>query len=278
MHFHCPIDGQILSSNKLALQCPNGHCFDLAKEGYCNLLLVQQKASLNPGDSKEMIEARRRFLAAGYFGPLADKLVETVQGLMKGIEKPRILDAGCGEGYYLDRLLHTLPNSDLAGIDISKWAIKAAAKNHKKIAWAVASSKQLPFAKNSVDMIVCLFGFPFWKSFQSVLAEGGYLLLVDPGPKHLWELRELIYDEVKETDLNSIDGALDAGFSVVREETVTFSITVEPSAMILDLLAMTPHGYRITPDRRQKLSERNQLTTHVSVVFRLLRSPLGATT
>jgi 23S rRNA (guanine745-N1)-methyltransferase len=270
MQFHCPIDGLILSASNNSLKCPSGHSFDLAKEGYCNLLLVQQKATLDPGDNKEMVEARRRFLAVGYFAPIADKLVEYVRGTE--IEVPYILDAGCGEGYYLGRLHHALPDADLVGIDISKWAIKAAAKNHKKIDWAVASNKQLPFAKNSFDMVLCMFGFPFWESFHSVLADSSYLLLVDPAPDHLWELRELIYDKVKTNDLSDINGARAAGFSLVKEETVSFNITLDQNAAIQDLLAMTPHGYRINVEARERLNNVKSLTTKVSVVFRLLRS------
>ncbi|MGZ3703953.1 MAG: putative RNA methyltransferase [Bdellovibrionota bacterium] len=275
MEFHCPIDRKVLSANDASLRCPDGHSFDRAKEGYYNLLLVQQKASLDPGDNKEMVEARRRFLAGGHFAPLAEKLVEFSRRLTAGIQSPRILDAGCGEGYYLGRVLEAIPSADLSGIDISKWAVKAAAKSHKKIGWAVASSKQLPFAKKSQDLILCLFGFPFWESFRSALADTGHLLLVDPAPEHLWELRELIYDSVKSTDLSKIDGALAAGFSLVSEETLTFSIKLETSAAIQDLLAMTPHGYRITAEARERLGRVRDLTTKVSVAFRVLKLSQG---
>ncbi len=271
MQFHCPLDGEILNANEAVLKCANGHSFDISKEGYCNLLLVQQKASLNPGDNKEMVEARRRFLAAEFFEPIALKIEEYAQSLASKMKSPCIVDAGCGEGYYLGRLQQALPHAELTGIDISKWAIKAAAKSHKRISWAVASNKQLPFAKDSVAMILCAFGFPFWESFQSALAKDGYLLLIDPAPEHLCELRELIYEKVKANDLSNIDGALTVGFSLVKEETLTFAITLEQNSAIQDLLAMTPHGHRIKAEAREALMERKELTTKVSVVFRLLR-------
>ena len=267
--FHCPLCGQALSPVPGSLKCEKGHTFDLAKEGYCNLLLVQQKASLDPGDNKEMVESRRRFLAAGHFAPIAGKLTEQVRALK--LDAPRILDAGCGEGYYTAELKRALPNAELAGIDISKWAVKAAAKSHKEIAWAVASSKQLPFAPASFDLVLCLFGFPFWESFQSVLKPSGRVLLVDPAPAHLLELRERIYDNVKETDLSSIDGALKAGFRLESEEQLDFMVTLEGGSAIADLLAMTPHGYRIKADARTALVELPRLTTRASVVFRWLR-------
>jgi 23S rRNA (guanine745-N1)-methyltransferase len=271
MQFHCPIDHSPLAPAGSALKCPSGHSFDRAKEGYYNLLLVQQKASLDPGDNKEMVEARRRFLEAGHFAPIAAKLVEISQCLVGSLARPHIFDAGCGEGYYLSRLQAALPQAELAGIDISKWAIKAAAKSHKAIAWAVASNRLLPFAEKSQDLLLCLFGFPFWESFRSVLADSGYLLLVDPAPDHLSELRELIYEKVKRTDLSSIEMAFAAGFSLAREDVLNFSITLGDQAAIQDLLAMTPHGYRITPEARARLAKQNCLTTKVSVAFRLLQ-------
>lgn len=267
--FHCPLCGLALGPVPGSLKCEKGHTFDLAREGYCNLLLVQQKASLDPGDNKEMVEARRRFLAAGHFAPIAGKLAEQVRALK--LDAPRILDAGCGDGYYTAELKKSLPGSELAGIDISKWAVKAAAKCHKEIAWAVASSKQLPFAPNSLDLVLCLFGFPFWESFRTVLKAKGHVLLVDPAPAHLLELRERIYKEVKATDLSGIEGALAAGFRLESEEQLDFTVTLEGSSAIADLLAMTPHGYRIKAEARAALLELPRLTTRASVAFRWLR-------
>jgi 23S rRNA (guanine745-N1)-methyltransferase len=274
MQFHCPLDGKILTATDNALKCESGHSFDRAKEGYFNLLLVQQKASLDPGDNKEMVEARRRFLATGHFAPIAKKLAEFGKAFSTS-HAPRFLDAGCGEGYYLGQLREAMPRAELAGIDISKWAVKAAAKGHKGVAWAVASSKQLPFDKKFFDAVICLFGFPFWESFKSVLADGGHILLVDPAPEHLWELREVVYDQVNKTDLSRIEGALEAGFTLVKEETLNFRVTLEQNSAIQDLLAMTPHGYRITVDARDRLAKLDRLETRVSVVFRLLKAPLA---
>ena len=269
MQFHCPIDAHVLAQSESTLRCPSGHSYDRAKEGYYNLLLVQQKASLDPGDNKEMVEARRRFLADGHYSPIAEKLSEFGKNLEA--ESPRILDAGCGEGYYLGRLQQSLPAGDYAGIDISKWAVKAAAKAHKNISWAVASSKQLPFGGKSFDAVICLFGFPFWESFKNVLADGGALLLVDPAPEHLWELREVVYDKVNATSLSKIDGAATAGFRLVSEEALNFSVSLTNNAAIQDLLAMTPHGYRVNAEARERLSALTSLTTRVSVVFRVLK-------
>jgi 23S rRNA (guanine745-N1)-methyltransferase len=269
MQFHCPLDGNPLTALENTLKCSAGHSFDRAKEGYFNLLLVQQKASLDPGDNKEMVEARRHFLTEGHFAPIAIKLAQFCQAL--GMATPRILDAGCGEGFYLGVLQRTLPAAELTGIDISKWAVRAAAKSHKQINWAVASNKQLPIGKNSLNLILCLFGFPFWESFKSALEEGGHVLLVDPAPEHLWELREIVYDKVNSTSLSKIDGAIAAGFSLVKEEKLDFTISLAQNLAIQQLLAMTPHGYRITLEARERLATLDHLTTRGSVVFRLLK-------
>lgn len=271
MQFTCPIDGAALSSAGNTLRCPAGHSFDLAKEGYCNLLLVQQKASLDPGDNNEMVAARRRFLAGGSFAPIADRLIALMASLPASAART-VLDAGCGEGYYLGRLQAARPDADYAGVDISKWAVRAAAKSYRAISWAVASNKSLPVADHSVRALLCLFGFPFWKSFRKALAAEGHVLLVDPGPRHLQELRELVYETVNATDVAAIDGAYAEGFSLVCEETLSFGISVESNQALRDLLAMTPHGYRMNEAARERIARVEQLNTTVEVVFRILRA------
>ncbi len=266
MNFSCPLDGLELLPATGALKCSRGHSYDLAKEGYCNLLLVQQKATLNPGDNPEMVAARRGFLEGGYYKPIADKLVEIVSAL----ESDTILDAGCGEGYYLGQLKAALPSLSLTGTDISKPAVKAAAKSHKNISWAVASNKQLPFATGVFDSVLCLFGFPIWESFRKVLASDGHILLVDPAPGHLLELREIIYPEVKTTELVSVSEALGTGFSLRSEERLDFSFTLPSQAAIQHLLAMTPHGYRMGAEGRSRIEAMQSLTVTASVVFRVL--------
>jgi 23S rRNA (guanine745-N1)-methyltransferase len=199
----CPIDGAPLTAGAGALRCPHGHSFDLAREGYCNLLAVQHKASRDPGDSKEMVAARRLILDAGLYAGIATQVFELVHALPLAPDRAScIVDAGCGEGYYLDRLSELAAASpdparlELAGIDISKWAIRAAAKRKAAVTWAVASNRRLPFLPGSVDVILSMFGFPVWEGFKAVQPPGGHVLLADPGPDHLIELRSIIYPSV----------------------------------------------------------------------------------
>ena len=278
--FVCPVDGRPLFKENNSLRCDKGHVYDLAREGYYNLLLVQQKASLDPGDNKDMVAARRRFLDGGFFAPIAERLFKIVGEVATkaGNKAPlRIVDAGCGEGYYLHQLSKLAAASDyparleLAGCDISKWAVKAAAKRSTGIAWTVAGNRQLPFAPGSVDIILSMFGFPVWESFKAVQSDDGRVVLVDPGLQHLIELRKIIYPAVNVSGLPSLIAATKAGYILQREEPLKFSVSLENNSSIQDLLAMTPHAFRISQKAREDLRTLKHLTASVDVVFRILR-------
>lgn len=278
--FVCPVDGRLLFKESNSLRCDKGHVYDLAREGYCNLLLVQQKASLNPGDNKGMVAARRRFLDGGFFAPIAERLFKIISEVAAkiGSKAPlRIVDAGCGEGYYLYQLSKLAAASDyparleLAGCDISKWAVKAAAKRSTGIAWAVAGNRQLPFAPGGVDLILSMFSFPDWESFKAAQSDDGRVVLVDPGLDHLIELRKIIYPAVNASRPPSLIAATDGGYILEREEPLKFSVSLENNSFIQNLLAMTPHAFRISPEAREELQALKRLTVSVDVMFRVLR-------
>ncbi len=274
----CPLDGLALQAVPGGYRCGQGHTYDRAREGYCNLLVVQHKASLDPGDSREMVAARRRFLDAGHFSPIADAVGAIVIERIS-TERPhrpfRVVDAGCGEGFYLAHIARQAERSGtgglaLAGFDVSKWAVKAAAKRTRAITWLVANNRHPPFIAGSVDMILCLFGFPVWEGFAPVLADGGCVLLVDPGPDHLIELRDLIYPEVVRSGPPALSAAEARGFHVAHEEPLRFSFTLDSQAAIADLLAMTPHGYRMADAGRAAVAAVERLTVTADVVLRVV--------
>ena len=206
----CPIDGTLLRSGDGTtvaggvLVCERRHSFDRSREGYYNLLAVQHKASLDPGDSKAMVAARRRVLEAGIYAPIAEYVADRVVGFARAGEATRdfcVVDAGCGEGYYLQHIEKRIAAEDglrcaLAGVDISKWAVQKAAKRTGGCFWAVATNRHLPFAPGSIDVILCMFGFPVWNGFGAVQPPGGIVLMVDPGPDHLIELRSVTHPSV----------------------------------------------------------------------------------
>jgi len=266
----CPICTASLAAVEGALRCGRGHSFDRAREGYYNLLAVQHKASRDPGDSREMVAARRRILDAGIYAPIADRACEIVAKINDGARC--ILDAGCGEGNYLDALARSLPGPiQWAGIDISKWAVRAAAKRNRQVFWAVASNRHLPFAAGSVDVILSMFGFALWDAFAEVQPPGGRVLLVDPGPDHLIELRRIIYPVVTPSEPPSLDAARRAGYQLADEQRLQFTVELSSAAQIADLLTMTPHDHRAPVAGRAALSKLDRLTVTADVVFRVLR-------
>jgi 23S rRNA (guanine745-N1)-methyltransferase len=273
------MDGLALAPVGAQMRCAAGHSYDVSREGYCNLLLVQQKASRDPGDSKEMVAARRRFLERGHFGPIADRAFAVAWFALDEMRErtAAVLDAGCGEGYFLQRFAE-LAAADasgsavtLAGIDVSKWAVKAAAKRKVPAAWAVASNKQPPFLPGSIDLVLCLFGFPAWEGFRKVQPPDGFSLLVDPGPEHLIELREIIYPRVRRTPPPSLSAAEAAGYKLVREEGLRYETVLTQAEEIRDLLAMTPHGHRVPSERRGAFEGLQRLSVTVDVALRLLQ-------
>src|SRR6185295_17769773 len=126
-------------------------------------------------------------------------------------------------------------------------------------------------APGSVDLIVSMFGFPDWKNFKPLLSKRGGVLLVDPGPQHLIELREIIYPDVNVNEAPSPNAATENGYILKREEPLRFSIGLS-NASIQDLLAMTPHAFRIKKEARDNLQALNQLAVTVDVIFRMLQA------
>lgn len=272
----CPIDGDPLRREGAAWRCPSGHSFDVAAAGHVHLLPVQHKRSRDPGDSKEMVAARRRFLESGAYAPIADAVCRAVLGEAAPDAPLRCLDAGCGEGYYLRRLAGAAEGRtlELLGLDISKWAVQAATRREPRAAWVVGSNARLPVLSGTLDRVLCMFGFPVYAEFARVLKAGGELLQVDAGPDHLRELREVIYPVLKPQRVG--EAAEPPGFERVATESVRFVLPLTSAAAIADLLAMTPHLYRASAEGRARAAALDAITLTVDV--RLVRFSRTAVT
>ncbi|WP_417069179.1 putative RNA methyltransferase [Niveibacterium terrae] len=260
----CPLDGAPLHPQAGCWRCASGHSFDVASQGYINLLPVQNKRSRDPGDSREMVAARRRFLEAGFYHRIAAALAEAA--LTDLPVDAACLDAGSGEGYYLRQLAGAVPEGhrlSLLGLDISKWAVQSAAKREKRAAWVVGSNATLPVLSGTLDRVLCLFGFPVYPEFARVLKPGGQLLMVDAGPDHLRELREIIYPSLKPEKVH--EAACPEGFELLGVEAVRFGVEVAGAALLADLLAMTPHLHRATPEGRARAAALTGLGLTVDV-------------
>ena len=268
----CPLDGKPLHSNGSAWCCANGHGFDIASQGHTHLLPVQNKRSRDPGDSKEMVACRRRFLAAGHYQPIAAAVRRAVLADTSPGVTLRCLDAGCGEGYYLRQL--AMPGDDerklaLIGLDISKWAVLSAAKQEKRIAWVVGSNANLPVLPRTLDRVLCMFGFPVYTEFSRVLKAGGLLVQVDAGADHLRQLREIIYPVLKPGRVDEMPEA--PGFTRLSGEAVGYSAEIAGQEAIADLLAMTPHLFRASSEGKARVAALQSLAVAVDVRLTVYR-------
>lgn len=262
----CPLDGAPLQCQGSAWCCPAGHSFDIASQGYANLLPVHKKRSLDPGDSKEMVAARRRFLIAGFYQPIAAAVSRLVLADLPENATFSCLDAGCGEGYYVRQLMSALgvgQSVALLGLDISKWAVLSAAKQDKRPNWVVGSNANLPVLSGTIDRVLCMFGFPVYPEFARILKSGGLLLQVDTGPDHLRELREIIYPTLK-PERTTVMPVPD-GFAEGLFDTLRYTLTISGAEQIADLLAMTPHLYRATAEGRARAAALTEIALTVDV-------------
>lgn len=263
----CPLDGSTLTRNDISWRCEAGHSYDVAREGYVHLLPVQNKRSKDPGDSKEMVAARRRFLNAGHYAPIARALGQMLRAHTQG--PLSCLDAGCGEGYYLRELQDLATPLSVLGLDISKWAVQAAAKLDKSVTWVVGSNANLPVVSASLNCVLSLFGFPVYTEFARVLKPDGVLVQIDTGEQHLRELREIIYPSLKPP--REGEPPLPEGFSLLEEQAVRFTLNLESRATITDLLAMTPHLYRASQEGRERAAALECLSLSVDVRIKCFR-------
>ncbi len=181
-YLRCPVCGEPLArAGEQAIRCRQGHSFDIARQGYVNLTAGR---SPHPGDSAEMIADRAAFLAEGHYDFIAQALAETVRA-----DDGLVLDAGTGTGDYLARVLNALPAATGLGIDVSKPALRRAARVHPRAGAALADLWQpLPLADDSVAVLLNVFAPRNGPEFHRVLRPDGRLLVVTPAPDHLREL------------------------------------------------------------------------------------------
>jgi 23S rRNA (guanine745-N1)-methyltransferase len=260
----CPICAASLQLNPCAKSyaCENNHHFDLAKEGYLNLLPVQHKHSSEPGDNKQMMQARREFLDAGHYEPMA----KAVAMMINAKQPKHLLDLGCGEGYYSRKLeTHYADRIILHGVDIAKFAISAAARKQPKARFTVASVNRLPYAAQYFDAVLRVFAPSNDDELKRVLKPSGHLLTVTPGPRHLWQLKEFIYAEAKEHDLQ---GSLPQGFERIDTQRISYKICPEPRHRIA-LLQMTPFAWRANESVQQAIKDIAELEIETDFILTL---------
>ena len=268
--FCCPLCGAPLRREEHTCRCPAGHSFDTAREGYTHLLPANRKHSAAPGDDREMAAARRDFLSRGYYAPLLNTLCHEI-GARCG-EAPVLLDSGCGEGYYTSGIFRALRAAGkqprMAGVDISKFILRSAAKREREVEFAVASAYRLPLPDASVDGLLNCFSPLALEEFHRVLRPGGHFFYVVPGAEHLWEMKQVLYDrpypnEERETPY--------AGFSYEAIVPVDGTITLASREDIQNLFRMTPYAWKTPREGKERLAARESLTTRISFRVHIFR-------
>jgi 23S rRNA (guanine745-N1)-methyltransferase len=175
--------------------CAQGHSFDVGRSGYVNLLQPQDRRSRQPGDTAAAVAARRRLHDRGVTAGLLEAIGEIVQPSPGDC----VLDAGCGDGFYLGTLA-SRTGFEAHGVDISIPAVKAAALRYPGPEWIVANADRfMPYAGKSFSLILSITARMNSAEFKRVLRDDGRLLVAIPGPQDLIELRGSGRDRVDRT-------------------------------------------------------------------------------
>ena len=262
MELLCPICGEILIKSPKSYRCEKGHSFDIARQGHVNLLPVQRKRSLNPGDTAEQVVSRRSFLDGGFYAPIRNALCALAKA--HGCHGP-ILDVGCGEGYYSAGLAECL-DAELLGLDISKEAVRYAAGRYKAATWICASAAHLPVKDKSVGLLTSLFALTMPEEFKRVLHSDGAFIQVLAAEDHLLGLKNIIYPQLHHKEKFTTPDV--PGFRLAESRPLRFTFTVE-GEQVQNLLSMTPHVYRIGKEGAEALRQTNTLTDTASCVLNL---------
>ncbi|MBR6620171.1 MAG: methyltransferase domain-containing protein [Clostridia bacterium] len=256
----CPICKSELTQCGNSLRCEKSHCFDLAREGYVNLLTGSKSGELI-GDNADMARCRKNFLDKGYFQPLAERICE----IINESNSRTVVDICCGEGYYTE-YIKANTGADIYGFDISKQMVRLAAKRRCGANFFVANMADIPLADSAADCAVHLFA-PFCENeFARIIKSGGLLISVAPGRHHLHKLKEKLYDTPYENDEAPPELK---GFTLIRTENVQAEIHLNSSEDIDALFRMTPYYYHTSQADKEKLTGLDSLDTQTDFFIRI---------
>jgi 23S rRNA (guanine745-N1)-methyltransferase len=233
-----------LEREERRLYCPRGHSFDVARSGYINLLQTQDRRSSQPGDTTEAVAARRRLHDRGVTQPL----LHAIEQVMAASPGDIVLDAGCGDGFYLGTLARTT-GFDAHGVDISIRAVDAAAKRYPECEWVVANADRfMPYTDRSFSKVLSITARMNASEFRRVLRDGGRLLVAIPSPDDLIELRGAGRDRVDRTV-----ETFAAGFTLINRVRATTTADLDVTA-VHDVLHSIYRPMRSTPAEAMRVT------------------------
>lgn len=253
--YRCPHCSLPLVEDETAFACANGHHFDRAKEGYVNLLPGGRLRGRPSGDDEAMVRARRIVFDASLYAPIIDAVADVVEQVCVPTSgSARVLDCGSGEGSYLAAVAERV-GGQAWGVDVSKPAVRLAARRHRHHHYAVASTYQLPFDDEEFDVLLSVFSPRPYMEMTRVLHSDGHVVIVRPGPEHLAELKALVYDEPRQhrDPVTPGDGE-DDWRAPLRVVPVRFDLVLDDAELRLALLEMTPYWWSARPDRRDAIA------------------------
>lgn len=256
----CPVCKQTFTKTPKGVTCPKNHSFDRSKEGYINFLTGGYKSGTAMGDNRSMAQSRKAFLDKGFFNPLADGLAALLSAFP---ENSNVLDICCGEGFYTHRLKTLLPTRMYYGFDLSKAMIRHAAKR-KCGSFFVANISNIPVSDESVDFAFHLFA-PFHQAeFYRILKKDGMLVTVIPGKRHLYGLKEIVYDKPYENDEKEPNTG---NFIITDRIRISKRITLQSNEDITSVFQMTPYYYHTPASGIQNISALTKLTTEIEFLL-----------
>ena len=245
--FRCPVCRQPLAPADAGLGCANGHHVDRAREGYVNLLPAGGRRPA--GDDAAAVRARRALLDRGHYALVARAVSSAVAAAVDragaGSAVPAVLDAGCGEGTYLAAVTEATGAAGW-GVDVSKPAVRLAARRHREHVYAVASSLDLPFEDAVFDAVVSVFAPRAFAEFSRVLRPAGAIVLASPGPDHLDAVRALLSRDARSAEARR-HVAGDGVPPPLARDRVRYDLALTSRDEVADLVAMTPWQAFATP-------------------------------
>lgn len=272
----CPVCGEELVRNGRSLQCTHGHSFDLAREGYVNLYRPGRKQPAQLGDSSAMLRARRRFLEAGHYAPLAEAVGALAADFYAGRAgwetETAVLDAGCGEGYYLGHVQAQLPGVCCFGLDVAKDAARLAARRYPQAHFIVADIwQQVPLVDGCVSVLLNIFAPRNAAAFARLTRPGALLLCVIPHPNHLANLREAFgLLEIENDKRQHVLAQLATHFAPVEARALRAPLHLDTSDLQA-LVAMMPSVRHLTAEQRTMLQQTPKFVTEAQFEILVLR-------
>jgi len=258
--FKCPVCGSkmsILDSPTLA--CDNKHSFDLARQGYINMLLKSNKTKYD----RDMLKSRSIIAKSGFFDPMLQEICDLIvkKAGFENTQAKFILDAGCGEGSHLSRILTTLKaESDISlqgvGIDISKGGISIAARDYEGIIWCVADLAKLPFDDRQFDVVLNILSPASYTEFSRILKDSGILIKVVPGRNYLIQLRNIFYDRTDKKSYSNeqVIHLFTQNFNMIEHKMCSYNVALDEISL-RHLLNMTPLTWNVEKEKLEKAIE-----------------------